>query len=398
MKNPRVPRVVDRLGRPFDLVGTLRRSSFGDVYLAMLHPPVGPPEQVAVQLLARRIPPDPDTVAALHAEAERLTELDHPFVLAPREVTEIDERIALVSPYLEGAELGACLQGESRLPRSALLEVGERVAGALDAVWSQLGLVHRDVRPPNIRIGVMGEVRLVDFGVARRARSDVMVGTIAYLAPERFDPDHELDTASDVFSLGCVLYEGFTGSRTFDRVDTARMFELASDASAYHAFLHTRLGALRPGRAADLIAATLAHDPTERPSAAEVAWACASIAAEWPEAISLRAWCRDRRWPRPGPPPTKGMLEAATSKTVAPPPVRGPAGRPSPARPTPVPADPPRRWERRGLVAAVLGAIGVALAALSVVLLLLGLYWRQLEQAADAPVPDASQGSDLPRR
>ncbi|MEM6931451.1 MAG: protein kinase, partial [Myxococcota bacterium] len=332
----------------------------------------------------------------------RLTALDHPFVMAPREVTEIDDRIALVSPYLEGAELGACLQGESRLPRSALLEVGERVAGALDAVWSQLGLVHRDVRPPNIRIGVMGEVRLVDFGVARRARSDVMVGTIAYLAPERFDPDHELDAASDVFSLGCVLYEGFTGSRTFDRVDTARMIELAGDATAYRAFLTTRLGALRPGRSADLIAATLAHDPAERPSSAEVAWTCASIAAEWPEATSLRAWCRDRRWPRPGAPPTKEMLEAATSKTVAPPPVRGPAGRPSrtmrPAR-RPRPAEAPTgRWERRGLVAAVLGAIGVALAALSVLLLLLGLYWRQLEQSADAPPPDVPQGSDLPRR
>lgn len=388
MIEPHRPRLVDIQGRPFELVGTLSRGSFGDVYLAALQPPIGPAEQVSLKLLSRGLDPDPDTMSVLRDEAARLEGLDHPFVLAPREITEIEGRVALVAPYFEGAELGACLVGESRLPRSAMIEVIEQVASALHAVWTGLEIVHRDVKPPNIRIGVLGETRLVDFGVARRTKADVLVGTIAYVAPERFDPERPVEPPSDVFSLGCVLFEGFVGRRFFHQISTSDMLELAGDEDAYASYLAQRLGAMRPGPAADLVSAMLAHDPAARPSAAEVAWTCSTIATKWPDAVTLRQWCQDRRWPRPAPAPDDAAIRAPVISTVAPAPVRGPRV-PRAARVLPPPPEPEvqpnPRWARRSIVAAALGAIGVTLAAASLVFLLLGLYWRQVElDALDA--------------
>ncbi len=376
-------RLVDIQGRRFELVGTLGRGSFGDVYLATLQPPVGPAERVALKVLHPSVVPEPETLSRLRDEAARLRSLDHPFVLAPREVTEVDGRIALVAPYLEGAELGACLHGESHLPRGVLLEVIEQVAGALDAVWTSLGMVHRDVKPSSVRVGLLGEVRLLDFGAARRTKADVVVGTVSYVAPERFDPDREDGPAADVFSLGCILFEGFTGRRYHDQLNTEQMLELALDASAYEAYRTERLRGVRPGPAADLVAALLAHDPDARPSAAEVAWNCGTIAAKWPHPVTLRDWCRDRRWPRPGPPPSRADFRVPLPSTPAPAPVRGPA----PARVV-TPPDRPAPGPRRSLLAAGLGATGVALAALSLLFLLVGLYLRQREAVAPSPGHD----------
>ena len=92
----------------------------------------------------------------------------HPVVLAPHDLAELGGRIALVTEFIEGEDLSACIASDdpAPLPVSTQLEVIEQVASALEVAWKQLRLVHRDVKPQNIRIGRHGNVKLLDFGLA----------------------------------------------------------------------------------------------------------------------------------------------------------------------------------------------------------------------------------------
>ncbi|MEN0066374.1 MAG: serine/threonine-protein kinase [Myxococcota bacterium] len=376
--------LTDARDRRFTLTGTLGRGGFGDVYLATMHTPGGLDQQVALKLLTRGLDPDRQSVKRLRDEAYLLTRLRHPVVLAAHDLAEIDGRVALVTEYIEGEDLSACLRGASRLPRSALVEVIEQVAHALDAVWSELQVVHRDIKPQNIRIGVHGTVKLLDFGIARsdlmnrhaKTSTEVVVGTLAFLAPERFDADLPLGPASDVFALGCVFFEGFTGTRFFHQMDYPRMLKLAIDRQAFAAYYRKRIQALRPGPVADLIATMLSHDPALRPTAAEVATTCEALVAQWSDGVTLRRWCKERNWPRPGPPPTPAALRESIHEESSTPFDDSGA--------SDLPARTGRAWGRQGMVAAILGLVGVGLAGVSLLLLGLGIAWRQLERWSPA--------------
>jgi serine/threonine protein kinase len=168
--------------------------------------------------------------------------------------------------------------------------------------------VHRDVKPQNIRIGVHGNVKLLDFGLARtvdppdadapwRPSRTGVVGTPDYLAPERLDAAREPTPASDVYALGCVLYEGTTASRLMEGVPIADRFRMAGDPSAWSAFVRARLGAVGDPAVRDLLAEVLAHDVDARPTAGALRERCEGLVARVDPSARLARWCRARSWP-----------------------------------------------------------------------------------------------------
>ncbi len=273
--------------------------------------PGGIRTRVAVKLLHAELDPESQPMERLRDEGRLLGLLDHPHILSVIDLCQLGERVALITEYIEGADLKQCIRGAERMPARCVVEVVGRVAEALEAAWSTVGddgeplhIVHRDVKPANIRIGRRGEVKLLDFGIARaalrpsRTGTDVILGSFGFLAPERFEPGRPVTPPSDVFSLGCVLFEGMVGAGVFAGLDHHEHLSLASDAYPYDRWLARRFEALTstPPAIAALVRELLSFDPAARPTAAEVARRCEAL-AETLDGPVLRKWCRDRPWP-----------------------------------------------------------------------------------------------------
>jgi serine/threonine-protein kinase len=186
-----------------------------------------------------------------------------------------------VMPYVEGDSLRDRLFRERRLPLDDVLRIGCQVAEALDYAHRH-NIVHRDIKPENILLDEEERALVTDFGVARAitaagqeplTAAGLVVGTPAYVSPEQVFADLELDGRSDVYSLGCVLFELLTGEPPFtgptaQAVMTRRCLEAAPS-------LRTR-GADVPEQVEQSIACALRQAPTDRfPSAAAFAEALA---------------------------------------------------------------------------------------------------------------------------
>jgi serine/threonine-protein kinase len=210
-----------------DLIG---RGGTADTYRAVdatLH------RDVAVKVLIER---SDETNARLLMEARAMARLNHPRIVAVYDAGEDDGISHIVMELVRGKTLSQ-LEGGELGYRQALGYIGE-VLEALDYANSQ-GILHRDIKPSNIMIVEDGKhTKLTDFGLARRAsevtqttRTGQIVGTISYLAPERF-LSKPADVRSDLYSVGIVMYEIFTGTLPFrnDRDDiVATMYSHVHD-------------------------------------------------------------------------------------------------------------------------------------------------------------------------
>ena len=146
-------------------------------------------------------------------------------------------------------------------------------------------LVHRDVKPANIRIGKHGEVKLLDFGIARAANmtreahtaNNAMMGSSQYMAPERFHED-DVFPPSDVYALGCIVYEGLTGERFFGDKSMKQIYGTMLSPRKYEEHLGQRMLALgsQPDEVQALVRRLLSGDAEQRPAASEVARAFVS--------------------------------------------------------------------------------------------------------------------------
>jgi len=296
------PVLHDELGRAFRVVRRLGRGVAGEVLLARVDAG-GLSRLVAVKLLREAVGGDDKAIRRLRDEARMLASLDHPVILTAHELATLDGRLAMVTEYVEGSDFAELIAGRDPVPRGPVLEVVEQVADALHLAWSQHQIVHRDVTPGNIRVGVHGNVKLIDFGIARAELLDrsshttqgTLLGTLAYLAPERYDLDVPTQPASDVFSLGCVLYEGWTRSPFFDDLEGPRLITVTDTRESYERWLDERLARPSLGPVAELLRGMLAYDPLDRPGALAVADRCDWIASGMPMRQTLRRWARDRR-------------------------------------------------------------------------------------------------------
>jgi tRNA A-37 threonylcarbamoyl transferase component Bud32 len=292
----------------YELKTCLGQGGFGEVYLAEMTSEGGLPSRVAAKVLRSEVVRDGQALRRLRDEARAMSRLVHPSILKVHDLVVFEgDRVALITEYVEGEDLAACLPS---LGLRALAEVLARVAWALDAAWhSPLELVHRDVKPSNVRLSRHGEVKLLDFGIARAEQmtreaqtgTDVLVGSPPYMAPERFLGPAAVP-ASDVFSLGCVLFEALTGRRPFE-MPVVMLAGLAVAPERYQAHLESQLATIPadcPESVRSLVRELLQPEPEARPQARVLAERLERMAEDLP-GPTLARFCRDRAWADPVP-------------------------------------------------------------------------------------------------
>jgi serine/threonine protein kinase/Flp pilus assembly protein TadD len=155
-------------------------------------------------------------------EIEIAAALNHPHILPLMDSGNADGLLYYVMPFVEGDSLRDRLAREGRLPIAEAVELTRKVAGALAYAHAR-GVVHRDVKPENVMLH-QGEAVVTDFGIAKAVSTEGLehltqtgtsVGTPPYMSPEQASGDQELDGRSDIYSLGCMLYEMLTGEPPF---------------------------------------------------------------------------------------------------------------------------------------------------------------------------------------
>jgi formylglycine-generating enzyme required for sulfatase activity len=207
----------------FRILAKVGTGGMGEVYLAE---DLKLGRRVALKLVPAGTNPDLQARQRFLREARAASALNHPNIVTIHAVEEADGLDFLVMEYVEGETLDARI-ARGPLEPAPLLSFGLQVAEAVAAAHA-LGIIHRDLKPGNILITADGRVKVLDFGLATKVRlptapdtgvsrltdTGVVVGTVPYMSPEQTRGE-ALDARSDLFSLGCVLYEAATGRRPF---------------------------------------------------------------------------------------------------------------------------------------------------------------------------------------
>ncbi|WP_051174897.1 serine/threonine-protein kinase [Nocardia exalbida] len=181
---------------------------------------------VALKVLTAAYAADPKFRQRFTREARLAAQVRGPHLVPIHSFGELDGRLYIDMEFIEGSDVAALLRRAGRLEPERAIEIVVQTARALD-IAHRAGLVHRDVKPSNIMVTPDGTAYLIDFGTAQRSDQPAItatgnvVGTLAYMAPERFDGSAV--PQSDQYSLACVLYECLTGRRPFDDGDPPRM-------------------------------------------------------------------------------------------------------------------------------------------------------------------------------
>ena len=175
---------------------------------------------VAVKVLRPAFAADPEFVGRFRQEARNAASLHHPNIATVFDTGTDDGVDFIVMQLVEGEDLERLLARDGRLPLSGAIRIAVDVARALQ-FGHERGIIHRDVKPGNVLLDRDGDVRVVDFGIARAARdvgvttAGVMIGSAQYASPEQVAGE-PIGASSDTYSLGVVLYEMLTGQRPFD--------------------------------------------------------------------------------------------------------------------------------------------------------------------------------------
>ena len=414
----------------------IAHGGMASVHFGRLQGAAGFSRTVAIKRLHSHLAEEPEFLSTMIDEARLAARIHHPNVVPTLDVVSEGGELLVIMEYVRGESLGRLLRAESRRSQlTPLAVVSSILVGALHGLHAAheatsdrgapLGIVHRDVSPQNILVGVDGAARIIDFGVAKAAgrlqetRDGVVKGKIAYMAPEQL-AGGEVTRRVDLYAIGAVLWEMLTGRRLFiaesDAAMVARVTEGAIDPPSRHA------PDLPPGLD-ELVMTALAHHPANRfATAREMADKLARVVppalspevGEWVEdlardALSQRAAALaeiEGVLDVPEPPPVTGM-QLARARTV--PDDRSleddativdnsqPSSFSQPSQPSSLSVEtpsartmPPWRMGRGRVLAAAVG--GAALLALGVV----AIAWHgdpgsnSREQAASAPTAAVS--------
>ena len=192
--------------------------------------------QVALKFLAEYLLSDGEAKERFLREAQAAAALHHPNVCPVYEIDEVDGKTFIAMAFLEGESLEDLIaKGPLSLKES--LDIARQVADGLQAAHAK-NVVHRDIKPANILVSPEGRPTIMDFGLARLTEAsrltkvDTAMGTVAYMSPEQAQ-GMEVDSRSDLWSLGCALYEMVSGQRPFRGVyDQALLYEIVHEEPA----------------------------------------------------------------------------------------------------------------------------------------------------------------------
>lgn len=272
-------------GRRYRIEGVLGKGGFGTVYKAQMLGEGGFTRAVALKVLNADMAGMEDVARRLRDEARLLGLLRHRAILHVDGLVRIENRWTVVMEFIDGIDLQGVARGGG-CPLGPALEIVGEVASALHVAYTTtspegvpLKLLHRDIKPPNILLTSAGEVKVLDFGIARaefdkreaQTRS-VLYGSVGYMAPERMDFEelHE----GDVYALGTVFYEVLVGSPLGKAsIRPERHQEHVVEGVD---LIRRKLGPLPEGFT-ELLSSMLAYDPEERPSAREVERRCRAL-------------------------------------------------------------------------------------------------------------------------
>jgi serine/threonine-protein kinase len=199
----------------YRLVGPLGKGGMGEVYRA---DDLKLSQVVALKFLPVSLEKDRAMLERFHREVRIARQISHPNICRVYDIGEVDGQHFLSMEYVDGEDLASLLRRIGRLPSDKAVEIAGQLCAGLAAAHEQ-GVLHRDLKPANVMIDGRGKARIMDFGLAGLADEfegqEVRAGTPAYMAPEQL-AGREVTERSDIYSLGLVLYEIFTGKKAFE--------------------------------------------------------------------------------------------------------------------------------------------------------------------------------------
>lgn len=206
------------LGGRYRIVGRLGRGGMGEVFRA---DDLKLGQQVALKFLPADVDRDPGRLTQLHTEVRMARQVSHPNVCRVYDIDEVDGHTFLSMEYVDGEDLASLLKRIGRFPEERGLEIARQICSGLAAAHER-GVIHRDFKPANVMLDSAGQVRITDFGLAGVSGEALRAGTPAYMAPEQLSGG-EVTARSDIYALGLVLYEIFTGKRALDGKNLAEL-------------------------------------------------------------------------------------------------------------------------------------------------------------------------------
>jgi len=234
VSNPAASVLSDRRIGAYQIEARIGAGGMGEVYRAR-DTRLG--RGVAIKVLPRSFAADPDRLARFEREARMLAALNHPHIATIHGLEELDGMRGLVLELVEGPTLAERI-AQGPLPIKEALAVAQQIAEALEAAHDQ-GIIHRDLKPANIKFARGGDVKVLDFGLAKAFAGDgsspdvsrtptvtateltgAIVGTPAYMSPEQAR-GQAIDKRTDIWAFGCVLYEMLTGRLAFSGTTTS---------------------------------------------------------------------------------------------------------------------------------------------------------------------------------
>ncbi|HSK62970.1 MAG TPA: protein kinase [Pyrinomonadaceae bacterium] len=215
----------DVLADRYRIVGLLGRGGMGEVYRA---DDLKLKQSVALKFLPESLTTNGAALARFYREVSVSRQISHRHVCRVYDIAEYQGQHFISMEFVRGEELSSLLKRIGRLPQAKAIDVARQLCAGLAAVHER-GVLHRDLKPANIMLDEHGEVRITDFGIAALTdqldQRESMAGTPAYMSPEQLE-GQELTIKSDIFSLGLVLYEVFTGKRAFEATTLPELLRL----------------------------------------------------------------------------------------------------------------------------------------------------------------------------
>jgi serine/threonine-protein kinase len=198
----------------YRIVGLIGRGGMGEVYRA---DDLTLSQPVALKFLPKRVAYRPEQLERFRGEVRLARQISHPNVCRVHDIAEAAGQVFLSMEYIDGEDLASLLRRIGHLPQNKALDIARQLCAGLAAAHARK-VLHRDLKPANVLIDSRGQAHLADFGLAdfvgRRRGIAEVAGTPGYMAPEQLD-GRDLTTRTDLYALGLVMYEMFTGRRAF---------------------------------------------------------------------------------------------------------------------------------------------------------------------------------------